>query len=67
MPDPTKVTINLTSRAAAALEELSSDGTKTTAINRSILLYAWVRGQLEAGGQMQVVAADGTTTEVKLF
>lgn len=63
-----RVTANVTVKTDAAFEALkSSDVNATDAVNRGVQIYAWLLSEIEAGAQVQVVAADGRVTAVKLF
>lgn len=65
MSDLTRLTVNLTPRAAAALDraaELSGDN-RTDTINRALSVYAWIEGVRADGGAIYVRQAGDT--EVK--
>ncbi len=64
---PTRVTVNLTRKAADALEELSdSTGySKTDTINRALQVYAIIQGFLDKGASL-VVKPEDAGPEIRL-
>ena len=66
----TRVTVNLTPRAVAAMESLSRKTGlgKTDTINRALQVYALVEELLERGdGALQVVKPDGDVEKIYIL
>ncbi|MGW4466354.1 hypothetical protein [Micromonospora sp. NPDC004704] len=65
----TRVTVNLTPRAVAALERLSANGgTKTELINRALQILELVEQMIEQdGGSLTVKHPDGTEDRLYIF
>lgn len=68
MPDLTRITVNLTPRAAAALDRAAErdDMTKTDTINRALILLDVV-GNLQEAGELTVQGRDGQTYRIYLL
>jgi len=65
-----RLTIGLTQQAAAALRELrSSSGMmkKADLINRAIVLYAFIDGQMRAGQSLLLRDQDGEIERVRIL
>ncbi|MCE4946033.1 MULTISPECIES: hypothetical protein [Streptomyces] len=62
---PTRITVNLAPKAAAALEQavkLTGD-TKTDTINRALQIYAYLERVTQDGGALYTRPADGDELE----
>lgn len=68
MPDLTRITVNLTPRAAAALDRAAAraDMTKTDTINRALILLDVVENLQEAG-ELTIQGRDGQTYRIYLL
>jgi hypothetical protein len=64
-----RVNVALMKKAAAALEDLvtGSASTKTEAINRAIIAYAFFEGQLGNGQELILRDSDGNEQRVQLL
>src|SRR6266550_1358877 len=60
-----KVTVNLTSRSAEALEKTvaGTGDSKTDVINKAVQLYAFVQDHIDAGGLFYIRDPDSTEVE----
>lgn len=64
-----RVTVNLTTRSARALELATrlTDNSKTDAINRAILVYAYLEHIIANGGSIHTKKSDDSVPERLVF
>ena len=68
MPDLTRITVNLTPRATAALDRRVAAGdSKTDTINRALRVYDLVQGLIDDGRALHLTGPDGTQERIHLL